>query len=138
MFVISSCGENKQQPVQKPVVHPSQQITSSPLQENKSTSTSNTDEGMGLDIFPTVSKQVQPEYPAEASKKGIQGDVMLKVHVNEHGIPDDVKVTKNDTGSPELGESAVRAVKQWTFNPAMKKDKPVSIWVAIPVRFKLK
>ena len=136
LFAISSCGENRPQPVEKQISPSSQQMSSPAPQENKATP--KTDEVMDVDVFPAVLKQVQPKYPEEASKKGIQGDVMLKVRVNEKGMPVDVTVSKNETGSPELGEAAVTAVKQWTFKPAMKKGTPVSIWVAIPVRFKLK
>jgi outer membrane biosynthesis protein TonB len=31
----------------------------------------------------------------------------------------------------------VDAVKQWIFEPAKAKGKPVAIWIAVPVNFKL-
>jgi protein TonB len=32
---------------------------------------------------------------------------------------------------------SVRAVEKWRFKPAMSNGKPVSVWIAIPVKFSL-
>jgi TonB family protein len=40
-------------------------------------------------------------------------------------------------GLPMLDASAVTAVKQWIFKPALSNNKPVAVWVAVPVRFSL-
>jgi TonB family protein len=36
-----------------------------------------------------------------------------------------------------LNDAAVNAVKQWVFKPALSNNKPVAVWVAVPVRFSL-
>jgi protein TonB len=38
---------------------------------------------------------------------------------------------------PVLDDAAVAAVKQWVFKPALSNNKPVAVWVAVPVRFHL-
>jgi bla regulator protein blaR1 len=58
-----------------------------------------------------VSK-VNPSYPAEAKKKGIEGIVQLDVRITAAGAVEDVKVTK---GRSELNDSAVSAVRQWKY-----------------------
>jgi protein TonB len=38
---------------------------------------------------------------------------------------------------PVLDDAATKAVKQWVFKPALSNNKPVAVWVAVPVRFSL-
>ena len=46
----------------------------------------------------------------------------------------DTKVVKS---MPMLDAAAETAVKQWVFKPALSNNKPVAVWVAVPVRFTL-
>lgn len=75
-------------------------------------------------------------YPPAAMEAGIQGDVILQAFVNEKGFVEEVVVQK---GLPKTGldEAAVRAVKQVRFNPARQRDKPIGVWIAIPIHFRL-
>ena len=34
-----------------------------------------------------------------------------------------------------LDAAAIAAVKQWVFKPALSNNKPVAVWVAVPVKF---
>ena len=38
---------------------------------------------------------------------------------------------------PVFDPVAVAAVRQYVFEPAKSGGKPVAVWVAIPIRFKL-
>jgi TonB family protein len=38
---------------------------------------------------------------------------------------------------PMLDAAAVAAVKQWVFKPALSNNKPVAVWVAVPMKFTL-
>jgi TonB family protein len=46
----------------------------------------------------------------------------------------DVRVVKS---IPLLDQSAQDAVRQWVFKPALANNKPVAVWVGVPVRFSL-
>jgi len=59
--------------------------------------------------------KVDPVYPAEAKKKGVQGAVVLDVLITAAGDVKDAKATK---GPEELRASAIEAVSQWKFEPA--------------------
>jgi TonB family protein len=59
-----------------------------------------------------IVSKVNPSYPAEAKKKGIEGIVQLDVRITAAGAVEDVKVTK---GRSELNDSAVSAVRQWKY-----------------------
>jgi protein TonB len=77
-----------------------------------------------------------PDYPALAQDRGMQGRVLLKVHVLASGKPDNVAVDKS-TGFKILDDAAVKAVLQWTFDPAKRGQTPIDGWVTVPLNFKL-
>jgi TonB family protein len=88
-----------------------------------------------LDAAPEVIKMVQAKYPEEASKKGLEGSVWLRVDVDESGKPTSVSVIKSD--SKVFDQAAIDAAEQWVFKPAMKDGKAVSTTVTLPFKFKL-
>ena len=84
---------------------------------------------------PEVKKKVEPWYPAILKKAGIEGQVWLKVLVDENGFVAKAETVKST--HPAFAASAIAAVKQWEFSPAMKDGKPIKAEVTIPFRFKL-
>ena len=87
---------------------------------------------------PTIVREVKPQYTTEARKAGIQGTVTLDVVVVQDGTVGEVKVTRSLDEKYGLDEQAVKAVKQWTFNPGTKDGKPVPVRVSIEMTFSLK
>jgi len=77
-----------------------------------------------------------PNYPAAAQKRGLQGQVLLKVHVLASGKPDNVAVAKS-SGHSILDDAAVKAVTEWVFEPAKRGKTPIDGWVQVPLNFKL-
>jgi len=61
-----------------------------------------------------IVQKVQPTYPADAKKSGIEGSVVLDVLITAAGDVTDVKVVK---GPEELREAASAAVRQWKYAP---------------------
>jgi protein TonB len=88
-----------------------------------------------VEELPEAVTRVPPEYPDIARQSGIEGTVQLQALVGKDGRVKDVKVVK---GIPVLDEAAVSAVRQWVFKPALTNNKPVAVWVAVPVRFSLR
>ncbi len=85
---------------------------------------------------PVVLTQVQPKYPEEARKKGIQGVIKVEATVGKEGNV--IEAVAVDPLDPELAQSAVEAVKQWKFKPATdKKGKPVQVKMTVSINFKL-
>ncbi|HUP94654.1 MAG TPA: energy transducer TonB, partial [Burkholderiales bacterium] len=78
-----------------------------------------------------------PAYPPISRRMGEEGKVMLRVHVNERGLPDDVQL-KASSGSQRLDDTALQTVKQWKFVPARRGDMPVVAWVLVPISFSLR
>ena len=73
-----------------------------------------------------------PVYPEFAREAQIQGKVTLHVLVGKDGRVKNVKVIRGVTG---LNDAAVEAVKKWVFKPALSNNKPVAVWVEVPVDF---
>ena len=72
-----------------------------------------------------------PELPRQA---GIEGTVQLKVFVTRAGK---VKQAVAMEGPDVFFDAAIAAAKTALFAPAKQGDKPVDVWVMIPVTFKL-
>jgi len=86
-----------------------------------------------VDRPPRVARVVKPVYPPLALQARIGGIVILRVLVSEQGAPAEIEVLR--PGRAGLTESAVRAVKEWTFEPASKDGVPVRTWISVPIPF---
>jgi TonB family protein len=86
-----------------------------------------------VDTPPRVARVVKPSYPPLALQARIGGIVILRVLVSETGTPAEIQVLR--PGRMGLTESAVRAVKDWTFQPAIKDGVPVRTWISVPIPF---
>ncbi len=84
---------------------------------------------------PKIISRIKLQYPPSAQKSGIEGRVLLKVLVGKTGSVQEVEVVKS---IPELDEAAIKAVKNVKFKPGKYKNKPVSVWVRIPIDFEIK
>ena len=87
-----------------------------------------------VEELPEAVTKVSPIYPDIAREAGVDGQVMVQALVGKDGHVKDVRVVKS---IPMLDASAVAAVKQWVFKPALSNNKPVAVWVAVPVKFSL-
>jgi len=85
--------------------------------------------------FRSIQKALK--YPEIARKAGIEGRVTVHVLVSEKGIVIKTKILQS-LGHTGCDQAAVNAIKKVKWNPAMQRDKPVRVWVAIPVIFRLK
>lgn len=74
-------------------------------------------------------------YPEIARQIGASGKVVVKVWINEIGLPEDPVILKSD--SRMLEEEALRVVRLPVYTPAINKGKPVGCWIVIPIHFKL-
>ena len=66
-----------------------------------------------------VITRVEPEYPETLKRLYVGGVVRVEVVVTPNGA---VQSTKLLGGNPILGQSAMKAVKQWRYAPAGSKE----------------
>jgi len=92
------------------------------------------------DEFPVESMPIpiyvqRPEYPETAKGSGTRGDVWVKAFVNPTGKIICARILRSD--NIMFNKSALRAIIQWRFKPAMLKGKRVGCWVGVPIKFVL-
>ena len=74
------------------------------------------------------------EYPLEMWDRGIEGETVLQVRVNELGDVDSVAVIET-SGHEPLDSAAAEGARAMRFQPGRKGGRDVPVWVRIPVRF---
>lgn len=94
-------------------------------------------EASEVDTPPYPIRRPLPPYPREAKRRGIEGEVRVRVLVDRSGKVVKVEVVE---ARPKgvFEEAVVRTLKGWEFRPALKGGRPVDAWVAIPIRFELR
>lgn len=85
---------------------------------------------------PKVVTKAPARYTKQATDAGLQGEVWVTVRIGTKGEVLDAHVSKGL--GMGLDESAVEAVRQWRFTPAMQAGKPIASSIVIKVGFSLK
>ena len=78
--------------------------------------------------------KVNPIYPEEAKRAGIQGTVVLKAEISKEGRIADLQVI---SGPEELAAAAIGAVQQWRYKPYLLMGNPMVVETTIQVNFVL-
>jgi TonB family protein len=91
-------------------------------------------EGITPDVFPVLMKIAMPLYPAAAMEKRISGTVWLNVLVDQKGKVTSARVLKSD--AEELNQAAMDAARRYSFTPGIYRNKPIPVWISIPVEFR--
>jgi TonB family protein len=78
--------------------------------------------------------KVAPTYPVEAKKERIQGKVVLNAVIGKSGSVENLGV---GSGPKELQQSALDAVRQWTYKPFLLNGDPVEVKTTITVTYTL-
>ena len=87
---------------------------------------------------PRVLREAKPQYTPEALANRIEGAVGLQAVVLPDGTVGDVQVTKSLDRTYGLDDEAIKAAKQWRFEPGTREGAPVPVLVAIEMTFTLK
>lgn len=81
-------------------------------------------------------RRVQPEYPARALRMRQEGVVWIRVLIDEAGTREDITL-HTPSQYALLNQAAIKAVKQWTFDPHVMNGRAVKSWVEIPIEFRI-
>lgn len=80
--------------------------------------------------------RVEPQYPPQAAKRGLEGWVQLRFTVTTAGSVDGVAVVKSSNSVFE--RAAIEAVRKWKYEPQMQAGVAVATpGVDVVLRFKL-
>ncbi len=80
-------------------------------------------------------KYVRPKYTETARRARISGVVIVELVIDRKGNVVGARVLKPLPMG--LDQSAIDAVLQWKYKPAMFKGQPVAVYYTVPVEFKL-
>ena len=78
--------------------------------------------------------KVDPEYPAEAKEKHVEGMVVLNVDVDSEGNVARVELV---SGHPQLAAAAMDVVLQWKYRPFVLNEEAVAVETTVQVQFAL-
>lgn len=81
------------------------------------------------------SSRVQPLYPEKARKAKIQGIVVLQAVIHKDGSVGDIQVLQSPGSNFGFDESAIAAVRQWRYKPALQNGEPVVVYFTVTVPF---
>jgi len=76
-------------------------------------------------------------YPETARKTGVEGRVVVNIHIDVNGNVTEAKIQQS-LGENGCNEAAINALKSVKWEPAKQDGNPVSVWIGVPVVFKLK
>ena len=79
-------------------------------------------------------RMVPPSYPSDALRRGIEGWVELAFTVMPNGTVDDIEV-RNASPTDVFDDAAIRAVRQWRFEPVRRNGKVVQQRAMVRLRF---
>ncbi len=89
-----------------------------------------------------------PTYPSALQSQGIEGEVVLKLHVHRDGKVRGAKilrVTTTATGEEAqkkakllLKKAAIAAIKTWTYTPSKLGKQTISVWIIVNMPFRLR
>jgi TonB family protein len=84
-------------------------------------------------VPPGVIHRVEPQYPQAPTSRTRSGTVLLDAVIQENGVPKVVRVLQSLGW--ELDESAITALEQWRFSPAMKNGMPIKVRMNVEMTF---
>ena len=93
--------------------------------------------GSGVTI-PRLVQQVKPQYTADAMRMKAQGEVFLECVVLPDGSVGTIRVTRSLDPVFGLDEEAIKAARQWRFDPGTRDGQPVAVAVVIELTFTLR
>ena len=77
-----------------------------------------------------------PVYSRASARMKEAGRVVLRVWIDEGGMPRDVQVATS-SGFPRLDDSALAAVRLARFKPYVESGSAIAGWAVIPIEFEL-
>lgn len=89
-----------------------------------------------VDQKPEVRTSQQPRYPPDLQRAGINGQVVIEFVCDENGNVRNPFVYS--TTNPGFNDSALKAIRNWKFSPAVKDGQKVKSRVRLPLNFTIK
>ena len=86
---------------------------------------------------PVPVRRVEPQYTTTALRQRIQGAVELEAIVQADGTVGAVRILRSLDAVYGLDDEAIKAAKQWQFQPGMESGRPVPVLVRLVLEYRL-
>jgi len=83
-----------------------------------------------------ILRMVEPDYPPEELKLGIEGNVTVELLVNENGRVETATVLSS-LGPESFEEASLVAVRQFVFQPPVENGQRTSMWIKFLIKFRI-
>jgi len=88
------------------------------------------------DVLPIPVYKALRSYPESARRDSLEGTVWVEAVVDAAGHVQNARIK---TGvRADLDDAALSCIRQWVFQPAYQKGKPISCPIVMPFHFKMK
>lgn len=91
---------------------------------------------MGDPSAPRFLRQAEPIYPPLARRLGKEGEVILRLTLNEAGGLEGIEVVRGEGYG--FTEAAIEAIRRSVFSPSQRHGKPERTRLLVPMRFVLR
>lgn len=81
-----------------------------------------------------VRRALLREYPASYREAGIGATVVVELHLDRDGSILETGIAVS-SGHDAFDRAALRVARLCRFSPAMNRDRPVAVWVTVPMVF---
>ena len=123
-------------PSQLPTTDHSQDPPSSPVPSTAAAAPGSGGEPISVSMDALrVLRQVDPRYPPMAKMAHLQGQVVLRMTIDDQGVPAQVDAVSGPAG---LRASALDAARQWRFEPARQDGQAVPATFLLTLNFVLR
>lgn len=75
-------------------------------------------------------------YPEELWDAGVEGETVLRLFVTRRGRVDSARVEQT-SGHDAFDSAAIAGARELLFEPAVRGEDSVDVWVLLPVQFEL-
>ena len=89
-------------------------------------------------LVPRLLKKIDPQYTADAMRAKVQGMVVLECVVMPDGTIGKVDIVRSLDSTFGLDQEAIKAARQWGFEPGTRFGEPVAVLVTIELVFTLR
>jgi len=89
-------------------------------------------------LVPRLLKKIDPQYTADAMRAKVQGMVVLECVVMPDGTIGKVDIVRSLDSTFGLDQEAIKAARQWRFEPGTRFGEPVAVLVTIELVFTLR
>ena len=86
-------------------------------------------------IWPRVVKEVRPSYSPDAMNAHAVGRVEVEILIGTTGVVEGARIIRSD--NQLLDDGALKAAKQWRFEPATSHGKAVPVVVPLVLEFRI-